>query len=172
MLFGDLLVIPIRSTNKESDAMLYVQPVFVASNQTDSLPELKRVIVVNGDRVGIGDTLQEALLDSFLGQTPSSGSHGQPTGTTTQQVAELIRQSLAKFAEADKALKAGDLATYQADINQAQHLLQQASDIAAGQSTGSSSTSSKTASESGSATSSPATIAPTPTATATASSGP
>ena len=41
-MFGDFLVIPIN------DSLLYVQPVYVRSNQENSIPELKRVIVVNG----------------------------------------------------------------------------------------------------------------------------
>ena len=54
-MFGDFLVIPIN------DSLLYVQPVYVRSNQESSIPELKRVVVVNGNTVGVGTSLSEAL---------------------------------------------------------------------------------------------------------------
>ena len=62
VLFGDFLVIPMN------DSFLYVQPVYVRSNQTTSVPELKRVVVANGDSVGVGTTLAEALAESVKGQ--------------------------------------------------------------------------------------------------------
>ena len=42
VVFGDFLVIPLQ------DSLLYVQPVYVRSNQENAIPELKRVVVVNG----------------------------------------------------------------------------------------------------------------------------
>ena len=73
VLFGDFLVIPI------DDGLLYVQPVYVRSTQTNAIPELKRVVVVNGDRVGIGTTLRDALADSLSGQVvPPDGGGEQP----------------------------------------------------------------------------------------------
>ena len=115
--FGDFLVIPIE------DAMLYVEPVYIRSEQSNAIPELKRVIVVNGGRVGLGDTLQSALTDSFVGQVPSGGGGNQPTGTTQQQVAQLVQQALEHFDRANEALKAQDLGTYQRELNLAQQLL-------------------------------------------------
>ena len=40
IVFGDFLVIPLQ------DSLLYVQPVYVQSNQENAIPELKRVVVV------------------------------------------------------------------------------------------------------------------------------
>lgn len=148
--FGDLLVIPLN------DAFLWVQPVYVRSSQTQAVPELKRVVVVNGTAVGVGATLSDALAASVVGQVPEGGGGaggGQPTGTISEQVAALLDQALARFTAADAALKAGDLATYQDELQQAQDLVQQANDLAAQQSAASAS----------------ATPTPTPTASASAS---
>jgi uncharacterized membrane protein (UPF0182 family) len=128
VVFGDFLVIPIN------DSLLYVQPVYVRSNQQNSIPELKRVIVVNGSTVGLGTSLSEALAASTTGQpSGGGGGGGTPGGTIDEQVAALLTQALQHFAAADAALKAGDLATYQSELAQAQSLVQQANDLAAQQ---------------------------------------
>ena len=128
VVFGDFLVIPIN------DSLLYVQPVYVRSNQESSIPELKRVIVVNGDTVGIGNSLSEALANSTTGE-PGGGDGGgePPVGSIDEQVAELLSQALQHFAAADAALTAGNLGTYQSELNLAQDLVQQANDLAAEQ---------------------------------------
>jgi uncharacterized membrane protein (UPF0182 family) len=131
VVFGDFLVIPIN------DSLLYVQPVYVRSQQASSIPELKRVIVVNGDKVGIGTSLAEALAASTSGQTPGGGGGGggggTPGGSIDQQITDLLTQALQHFQAADAALTAGDLGTYQSELAQAQALVQQANDLAAEQ---------------------------------------
>ena len=110
IVFGDFLVIPIN------DSLLYVQPVYVRSTQASSIPELKRVIVVNGDTVGIGTSLSEALAASTSGQEPGGGGDGgggTPGGSVEDQITALLAQALQHFQAADAALTAGDLGTYQ-----------------------------------------------------------
>jgi uncharacterized membrane protein (UPF0182 family) len=148
VVFGDFLVIPIN------DSLLYVQPVYVRSQQASSIPELKRVIVVNGDKVGIGTSLAEALSASTSGQTGGetgggTGGGGTPGGTVDQQITDLLTQALQHFQAADEALTAGDLGRYQSELAQAQALVQQANDLAAQQTgTGASPTPSPSASPS------------------------
>jgi hypothetical protein len=55
---GNLLVIPIE------DSILYVEPLYIQSEQ-GQLPELKRVLVSDGERVAMEETLGEALEDLF-----------------------------------------------------------------------------------------------------------
>ncbi len=119
--FGDFLVVPVE------DSLLYVQPVFVESNQPNSIPELKRVVVVNGSEIGIGTTLRDALADS-IGEAvpPSDGGEPPPEGTVDEQVTALLDQAAAHFAAADAALTAGDLATYQSEIEAAKAAIEQA----------------------------------------------
>jgi uncharacterized protein len=129
VVYGDFLVIPV------GNALIYVQPIYVASSeQNTSLPiELKRVVVVNGGRVGIGDDLDAALADSFVGQVPAGGGGGgggAAGGGAQRTIQQLIQSALDHFTKANAALKAGDLAGYQSEINQAQQLLQRANDLA------------------------------------------
>ena len=113
LLFGDFLVIPIE------DSFLYVQPVYVQASQTP-IPQLHNVIIVNGSggAVTIASDLQDALRDAVSGQVPSGGG-GPPTGTTEQQIQRLLTQAEAHFANAEAALKSGQLGTYQSEIEAA-----------------------------------------------------
>jgi uncharacterized membrane protein (UPF0182 family) len=124
VLFGDLLVIPIENS------FLYVQPVYVQANQSAAVPELKRVVVVNGDVVGVGDTLDEALASSVEGQVPpEDGGGGGPGQGVDATVAELLAEAADHFAAADAALREGDLATYQLEVEAAQALVAEALEL-------------------------------------------
>ena len=126
IVFGDFLVIPLQ------DSLLYVQPVYVESVQENAIPELKRVIVVNGSQIGIGSSLREALTDS-LGEVipPEEGEEPPPQGSVEQQIQALLDQAAQHFAAAEEALRAGDLATYQSEIDAAQDVTTQAQELIA-----------------------------------------
>ncbi len=122
--FGDFLVVPIQ------DSLLYVQPVYVQADQPNALPELRRVIVVNGGEIGIGNNLREALADSLGEAVPTPEGDGEepppPTGTVDEQVRALLDEAAEHFGAADEALRLGDLATYQAEIQAAQAAIEDA----------------------------------------------
>ena len=124
VLFGDLLVVPIEN------GFLYAQPVFVVA-AGNPIPELKRVVVVHGGNASIATTLTDAIALSF-GQTPvqppPSGGGGPPP---TTQVGQLLAQAQQHFAAAEAALKAGDLATYQKEIDAGIALVNEAEQAAA-----------------------------------------
>jgi uncharacterized membrane protein (UPF0182 family) len=125
LVFGNFLVIPI------SNGFLYVDPVFVQGAQEGSFPELKRVLVVHGGTVGLGNDLAGAIANSFnqAPPVPPSGGGGG-TGPVNKQVAALLAQAVQHFQAADAALKAGDLGTYQKEIQIAQTLIEQANALA------------------------------------------
>ena len=62
---GNLLMIPIGAGN------LFVEPVYLQA-ESSQLPELKRVIVVNGNRIAMEPTLEASLAVIFRGVTPSA----------------------------------------------------------------------------------------------------
>jgi uncharacterized protein len=49
-----------------------------------------------------------------------------------QQVQQLLRQAVDHFVAAEAALRDGDLATYQSELEQAQALVERANDLVAG----------------------------------------
>ena len=131
IVFGDFLVIPLE------DSLLYVQPVYVESNQPNAIPELRRVVVVNGSRIGLGATLTEALEDSVSGAVSPPPPDGEeppqpPEGSVEEQIQALLDEAAQHFAAADAALREGDLATYQTEIEAAQQATAEAQQLIAG----------------------------------------
>jgi uncharacterized membrane protein (UPF0182 family) len=146
VLFGDFLVIPIE------DSFLYVQPVYVRARQENAIPELKRVLVTNGATVGVGANLSEALAAAVLGVTPpEDGEEPLPTGSVQEQIRQLLDEAQEHFALAQASLQAGDLGSYQDEIQLAEDLIAQAvalADQAAGETEGTSPSPSPSASPS------------------------
>jgi uncharacterized protein len=153
--FGDFLVIPV------DDSFLYVLPVYVtASDSTPAIPELKRVVVVNGSEgdVSLGTSLPDALgiaTSGVSGGGNPNGGNGGPTGSVDQQIQDLLNQAVTHFQAADAALTAGDLGTYQSELALAENLVQQAQQLAAQNAGGTGSGSTTTPTPSPSATASP-----------------
>lgn len=118
---GNMLVIPIE------DSLLYVHPLYLEA-ASGALPELKRVVVVAGETVRMGETLELALKAVF-GEAPPAPIEGGgvvPDGSSGTNVAELIATALRHFEAADQALRAGDFATYAREIEAAQSAIEQA----------------------------------------------
>jgi len=116
VLLGHNLMIPLHNS------VLYVRPLYVTSSATP-LPQLKYVIAVFNQDVAIETSLSAALSD-VLGANVGNGGNGggEPTGTTQTYLA----QAAAAYAEAQRQLKAGNLAQYQAQIDKMGSLLQKA----------------------------------------------
>jgi uncharacterized protein len=108
------------------NGFLYVQPIFVVSS-ANPIPQLKRVVVVHGENATIGNNLADALAASF-GQPVTPPEPGGPP-PTTGTVAELLAQAKTHFDAAEAALKAGDLATYQREIEAGIALVNQAAQL-------------------------------------------
>ena len=132
-VFGNLLTVPI------GNSLLYVQPLYLQSSET-KLPQIQRIIVFyrspaatpnlpsgQQQNVVMAPTLGEALAMIFggAGVQPGTGTTLPPntgttlpssTGTTDPAVAELIAKANAKYAEAQTALRAGDLSAFALDI--------------------------------------------------------
>jgi uncharacterized membrane protein (UPF0182 family) len=129
VIYGNLLVIPVE------DSLLYVQPLFLRSTQSE-IPLLQRVVMVFGGTVVMENTLADALAALFGPAAPGVEELGdgaiegprQPDGERPgdPEVARLIRDALGHFAEAEEALRAGDLGRYQTETRAAQDLLERA----------------------------------------------
>jgi uncharacterized membrane protein (UPF0182 family) len=145
---GNLLMIPIGEGN------LFVEPIYLRASGANSIPELKRVIVANGNNIAMEPTLEEAL-EVVLGRaqpsdptpldptptdptdepTPSDGTTPEPTATpepTTalpDDVDELISQANDSFERAQALLQQGDFAGYGEEIDRLEDILQALDDL-------------------------------------------
>ncbi len=128
VIYGDLLAIPI------GQSFLYVQPLYTrAAQEASAIPELKRVILVNGGEVTMLSSLAAALEEAF-GEAAPGEEPTEPTEPTEPgppaDVAQLLAEAEQHFEAAQVALEAGDLGTYQQEVEAAQTLVQQAAELA------------------------------------------
>ncbi len=123
---GNLLVLPIGD-----DGLLYVEPIFLQA-QAARFPEFVRVIMVDQDRVAFAESVEDGLRQ-LLGEaapppveepegpepSPSPGESPGPTpGELPADVDGLVEEAQRLYDEAQAALEAGDLGTYQERIDQ------------------------------------------------------
>ncbi|CAN5265736.1 UPF0182 family protein [soil metagenome] len=125
---GNLLVLPIGE-----DGLLYVEPIFLQAEGAP-FPEFVRVIMADQRRVAFAETVEEGLRQ-LLGEaeppppevpdpvdpdaTPGpSPSPGESPGELPADVAGLVVEAQRLYDEAQSALDAGDLGTYQQRIDE------------------------------------------------------
>jgi uncharacterized protein len=129
--YGNLLTLPLGG------GLLYVQPVYsVRTSGQGTYPVLRYVLVSFGDGVAYGGTLQEALTKVFktnvdTGELPP-GTKTPPTQQPNQTVKQAIADAQAAWTRAQDALKNGDLAGYQTNLNQMKAALDRAAAASAG----------------------------------------
>jgi uncharacterized membrane protein (UPF0182 family) len=111
VLRGDLLVIPIE------ESLLYIEPVYLVATDKSSLPELKRVIVVYGEKVEMKKTLIGALEKIFDIQDTgissfSLGTEMDHSDTDEESVTDLARRVTQYFQAAQGSIQKGDWIDY------------------------------------------------------------
>jgi uncharacterized membrane protein (UPF0182 family) len=121
VLQGDVLVLPI------GDSLLYVQSIFLEA-AGGGIPEFERAIVVFEDRIEWAPSLSSALSLVF-GEEVAGPSDPDPEPSA--DVSVLLERAERAFADAEDALRAGDLAGYQRLVEEARELVQQALGLAA-----------------------------------------
>ena len=139
--YGNMLLVPIEKS------LLWVRPLYVEAEGSTPLPQLKRVILVFGDRVVMRDTLHEALVTLFGDAPPTlEAGSGATTPTTTPTtgattpttlppagqatLAQLLAEADGHFTAAQDALRRGDLATYQKENDAARESIRKAAQLA------------------------------------------
>ncbi len=145
---GNLLFIPV------GDSFIYVEPLYVQA-ETSLFPQLKFVVMVNGDRVALEETLAEAatvalgftvppevLGEASVGEPaptapsppatvepPADGEAepraSPPSGEASEDLAGLIAEAQDAFADAQARLAAGDFAGYGKELERLERALDQ-----------------------------------------------
>lgn len=137
--YGNLLTLPMGA------GLLYVMPIYtMREGGSGSYPTLQLVAVRFGEHVGIAATLQEALDQVFAGDAGASTGEdpgttpggpdqpgqpnqpGTPSGTDQQAAVTALQKADAAFTAADAALRAGNLAEYQKQVDIAKAALKDA----------------------------------------------
>jgi uncharacterized protein len=132
---GDLITLPVAG------GLIYEEPFYIQAastgggTSTGSYPVLKRIAVSFDGNVGFGPTLQNALSQVIPGLgsgTPSGGSSGggTPAGPVSAAVRNYLAQAESDYAQAQAALKHGDLGSYQKYIAKMKTALDQAQQAA------------------------------------------
>jgi uncharacterized protein len=124
---GTLLVVPVQN------AVLYVEPLYLAAEGGSSLPELKRVIVAYSDQAVMEPSLEDALNVIFGGNAggPAAATTTAPTASSTPAKAipssleSLIQQANQHFEQAQQDLRQGDWSGYGQEIQQLGKILKQ-----------------------------------------------
>jgi hypothetical protein len=109
---GNLLVVPIEQS------LLYVQPIYLRAEQGE-LPELRRVIVVYGDRAIMRETLGQCLEAIFGGGTLATNA------STPSNLASLVQAALRAYQTGQEALAGGDWQGFGEAQQQLENLLRQ-----------------------------------------------
>jgi uncharacterized membrane protein (UPF0182 family) len=146
-----MLVLPIEQS------IMYVQPIYiqasssttapttvpglggVAADVATGIPEFKRVVVSYDGDIEMRDTLGEALDAVFGAGTPAVVEPPPPTGdgvVVPEEVAALVDAAEQALAEADAALRSGDLGTYADKVAEAQGFIERAASIIAAETAG------------------------------------
>lgn len=117
VLLGNDLMVPL------DQSVLYVRPLYVTST-SNPMPQLKYVIAVFNQQVGISPTLAGAIADVLGGTIPTTPSGATVGGGKKGQSATYyLTQASADYGAAQAALKAGNLGTYQSDVTAMNHQL-------------------------------------------------
>ena len=115
---GNLLTLPV------GNGLLYVQPIYIKRTSTEgAYPVLQFVIASFGDKVGFGQTLDDALKVA-VGLEPGDTTPPEEDGKTpppeegeSKTTAQFLEDASEAYGKAQAAVKKGDLATYQREID-------------------------------------------------------
>ena len=127
---GNLLMIPLGRSN------LYVEPVFLQA-EAGGLPELKRVIVVVGDRIAMEPTLRGSIAAIFGAEAPPIEPvikplpPVEPGEPVSADIANLIEKAHQHYIKAQQYLKAGDWANYGKELDALKAVLDQLTELTA-----------------------------------------
>lgn len=115
---GTLLVIPIENS------LLYVEPLYLVAEE-GRIPELKRVIVGFGNKIAMGESLEQSLQEIFGGRV-------MPTKIMAKEevkeekplsIKELANKALSHFHNAENYLRRGNWAGYGQELQKLKEVL-------------------------------------------------
>ena len=114
VIYGDIIIVPIE------DSLLYLNTIYLKANSENSMPEMKRVILSNGDKIVIEENIEKALLKLFnynSSEENKNSNKDETPNTETTSDKSGVKEAADLFNKAIEAQKNGDWATYGEFIN-------------------------------------------------------
>lgn len=116
VVYGDVIIVPIE------DSLLYLNTIYLKASAENSMPEMKRVILSNGDKIVIEETVEKALETLFKYKSPSQlapddetiqdGNMGEEVTETPEVISGTVQEAADLFNKAMESQKNGDWAAY------------------------------------------------------------
>ena len=126
---GNLLLIPL------GDSILYIEPIFLQA-ESGGLPQMKRVIVVAGERLAMEPTLSESLTAIFGTEAPPPEVIVEPPTLPeeteeplTTDIATLITEAQFHYNQAQQYLHNGDWTNYGIELDALAAVLNQLTEL-------------------------------------------
>lgn len=101
--YGDPVIIPIK------DSLLYVIPLYVRATGENSIPEVKKIVLKNGEKIVMGNNMEEAINLLFGNKQPEKPATDNKSENNASVTANGAKEMYDKMIEAQKK---GDWATY------------------------------------------------------------
>lgn len=120
---SNLLVIPIKNS------ILYVEPIYLTTNNENSLPEVVRIVVAYKDKIVMAKTLDEALSQLFGTDFRTEGITTEPSAgrddSTVLTYDEVVEQIKAAYQNAKTSAQNGNWADYGRYLDQLEQAISQ-----------------------------------------------
>lgn len=105
--YGDVAIIPIK------ESLLYVMPLYVRATGENSIPEVKKVIIKNGERIVMGADMEEAIRAMFsISPDANKTSNTTPPAAGTVTSNNSVSDAKDIYTKMIEAQKSGDWTTY------------------------------------------------------------
>ena len=114
VIYGDIIIVPIEYS------LLYLNTIYLKANSENSMPEMKRVILSNGDKIVIEENIEKALLKLFNYNSFEENKNSNKDETSNTEITSDnsgVKEAADLFNKAIEAQKNGDWATYGEFIN-------------------------------------------------------
>lgn len=118
---SNLLVIPIQNS------ILYIEPIYLTTNNENSLPEVVRIVVAYKDKIVMAKTLDEALSQlfgtDFESTGPGTGNESVSSGNITYE--DAVKQIKSAYQNAKMSAQQGEWAQYGAYMDELEKAINQ-----------------------------------------------
>ena len=114
---GNLMVIPIK------DSILYVEPLYLQSDNANALPEVKQIILAYGDDIVMEATLEAGLKRLFNYDSEEIKDIEDGDKVYSEGIFELIEQANSLFNRSQENLRQGNWSEYGKDLEELENVL-------------------------------------------------